>query len=72
MEDNKKVDIADLCSEDFVNARRSVDNVKQLFKHYSRVIPTRAKEDMLHTLCSLGIAIQEAVPEILNVNHPTT
>ena len=66
-EDSNLVDIADLCRDDFVNARRSIDNVKELFKRFSKKLPTKAKEDMAHALCSLGIAIQEAVPEILGV-----
>ncbi len=67
--DNKTdmVDIADLYTDDFVNARRSIDNVKQMFKHFSQKLPTKAKEDMVHAMCSLSIAIQEAIPEILGV-----
>ncbi len=63
MADNK-ADIAELCKRDFLNARRTVDSVKDLFTHYSRVMPTESKEDMLHSLTSLGIAIQEAITEI--------
>ncbi len=63
--DNNLVDIAELCRDDFVNARRSIDNVKELFKHFSKKIPVTAKEDMAHAMCSLAIAIQEAIPEIL-------
>jgi hypothetical protein len=68
-QDNNKnmVDIADLYRDDFVNAHRSIDNVKEMFKHFSHKLPTKAKEDMVHAMCSLSIAIQEAVPEILGV-----
>ena len=57
-------DIAELCKRDFVNASRTVNSVKDLFSRYSRILPTKSKEDMLHSLTSLGIAIQEAITEI--------
>lgn len=59
-----KADIAELCKRDFRNARRTVDSVKDLYTHFFRVLPTESKEDMLHSLTSLGIAIQEAITEI--------
>lgn len=59
-----KVDITELCKRDFLNARRTVDSVKDLFSHYFRVLPTKSKEDMLHSMTSLSIAVQEAITEI--------
>jgi hypothetical protein len=63
-DNNNMADIAELCKRDFVNARRTVDSVKDLFTRYSHILPTQSKEDMLHSLTSLGIAIQEAITEI--------
>lgn len=61
---DNKADIAEMCKRDFRNARRTVDSVKDLYTHFFRVLPTESKEDMLHSLTSLGIAIQEAITEI--------